>query len=50
MTVDTASPGATASAHGRTYVFCSQGCADTFTADPARQLPAAEVDDRAGAR
>ncbi|UKA73530.1 permease [Arthrobacter sp. FW306-06-A] len=36
MSVDTASPGAAHVHHGRTYYFCSEGCRDTFAADPAR--------------
>lgn len=48
MTVDVARPGATASITAATtgsgtlkqYVFCGQGCADTFTADPQRYLRA----------
>jgi YHS domain-containing protein/uncharacterized membrane protein YraQ (UPF0718 family) len=38
MTVDPASPGATAVVDGTAYVFCGQGCADGFVADPGRYL------------
>ena len=36
MTVDMAHPGATATVAGHRYVFCGQGCADAFTAEPSR--------------
>ncbi|MEW1808743.1 permease [Pseudarthrobacter sp. NPDC080039] len=35
MSVDTANPGAVLVHNGRTYYFCSEGCRDTFAADPA---------------
>jgi YHS domain-containing protein/uncharacterized membrane protein YraQ (UPF0718 family) len=42
MSVDPANPGARATVGGVDYVFCMQGCADAFTADPDRYLrPAA---------
>ena len=40
MTVDPAAPGAEASVDGVRYVFCMQGCADAFLADPGRYLTA----------
>jgi YHS domain-containing protein len=40
MTVDPASPGATATVGGVAYLFCCQGCADTFVADPRKFLSA----------
>jgi YHS domain-containing protein/uncharacterized membrane protein YraQ (UPF0718 family) len=40
MTVDVAAPGATSTVDGATYVFCCQGCADAFVADPQRYLAA----------
>ena len=42
MTVDVASPGARATVDGRDYVFCSQVCADRFTADPSEVLTVSE--------
>lgn len=36
MTVDPASAAASSEYEGRTYYFCSQYCADSFQADPAR--------------
>ena len=38
MTVDPASPGASAVVDGTPYYFCCQGCADRFVADPASYL------------
>jgi Cu+-exporting ATPase len=40
MTVDLAAPGARATVDGVDYVFCCQGCADAFVADPQRYLSA----------
>jgi uncharacterized membrane protein YraQ (UPF0718 family)/YHS domain-containing protein len=40
MDVTLASPGATATVDGARYVFCMQGCAEAFVADPARYLTA----------
>src|SRR3954464_14097957 len=40
MTVDAASPHRLTHA-GREYVFCCEGCVDTFKADPERYLQAA---------
>lgn len=39
MDVDVAHPGARANVGDRDYVFCSTGCRDAFTADPAAHLP-----------
>jgi uncharacterized membrane protein YraQ (UPF0718 family)/YHS domain-containing protein len=36
MTVDPEQPGARATVAGREHVFCGQGCADAFSADPGR--------------
>ncbi|MCU1591963.1 MAG: copA, partial [Frankiales bacterium] len=38
MSVDLAAPGARAVVDGKDYVFCMQGCADAFVADPGRYL------------
>ena len=38
MTVDPASAAATAEHEGTTYYFCSEHCAATFKADPARYV------------
>jgi YHS domain-containing protein len=40
MTVDLAAPGARATVDAVDYVFCCQGCADAFVADPQRYLSA----------
>jgi YHS domain-containing protein/uncharacterized membrane protein YraQ (UPF0718 family) len=40
MTVDLTAPGATATVDGVAYVFCCQGCADAFVADPQKHLTA----------
>jgi uncharacterized membrane protein YraQ (UPF0718 family)/YHS domain-containing protein len=45
MTVEVAHPGATATIGGRRYVFCGQGCANAFGADPAKYVPQAELDE-----
>lgn len=34
MRIDTDDAAATAEYEGETYYFCSQGCRDTFVADP----------------
>lgn len=36
MTVDPATAAASAEYEGRTYYFCSQACATSFKADPAK--------------
>lgn len=38
MGVDAAAPGALARHDGQTYLFCGQGCADAFMADPSKHL------------
>ena len=43
MTVQVTEPGARATAGGRAYVFCGQGCADAFTSNPAAYVSGAEL-------
>lgn len=38
MAVDIDFPAATVEYDGRTYYFCSEGCAETFEAEPADHL------------
>src|SRR5881275_3002101 len=41
MTVDPSRAAATAEHHGKTYFFCSKGCAAKFSSDPERYLAGA---------
>lgn len=43
MTVDPATAAASAEYEGRTYYFCSQNCATSFEADPARYAAGAST-------
>jgi Cu+-exporting ATPase len=43
MTVDVATARYRTTYEGRTYYFCSAGCLERFTADPAPFLAASEV-------
>lgn len=43
MTVDRATAAASTEYEGRTYYFCSQTCATSFKADPARYAAAAST-------
>jgi Cu+-exporting ATPase len=41
MSVDPAKAAASIEHEGRTYYFCSKGCAKTFSADPGKYADAA---------
>ena len=43
MTVDVINPSATATVANRRFVFCSQGCAEAFSANPRNYIDASEL-------